>query len=179
MTSSQGAEVTRVVTGKSTIPAQDALTVSGVAFSGTLTTSGIPNVLEYTGGLTAQDVFGAQLQLAWSHGMYVWENTSTNGSVRKIAGVFTPDNGITWSILVDSAFSAPLVGEDLKIVTASLADYSVGNQGGADGIYDGVALGAGATIPRKENTNRRASTRNREVKAINATGTSFLIDENK
>lgn len=171
-TSSHGAELTRVVTGKSTIPAFDTL-------SGTLTTSGIADVLEYTGALTAQDVFGAELQKAYSKGLYVYESTSTNGSVRKIKTVYTPDNGATWSILIESAFASPLSGETLKIVTADLQDYSILNQGGAAGVYDGVSFAAGSIINRDENSNRRAATRNREAKAINASGTSFLIIENK
>ncbi len=179
MTSSHGAELTRVLTGKGTIPEMDALTVSGVAFSGTLTTTGISDVVAYTGALTAQQVFGPDLQLAWSKGMYVWESTSTNGSVRKIKGVFTPDSGVTWSILLESAFAAPLAGESLKIVTADLNDYTVTNQGGAAGVYDGVSLVNAYEVIRAENSNRRAATRNREAKAVNAAGTSFLIVENK
>lgn len=165
-------ELTRVVTGKSTIPVYDTLT-------GTLTTNAIvDNVLDYTGPLTAQDVFGADYQKNWAINLYVYENTSTHGSLRKIKAVYTPDSGVTWSILVESAFDTPLAAENLKIVTANLADYSVGNQGDADGYYDEVVLGAGATIERKEETDRRSTRRTREAKAIDATGTSFLITEN-
>jgi len=171
-TSSHGAELTRTVTGKSSIPVFETL-------SGTLTTSGISDVVLYTGSLTAQDVFGVELQEAWSKGLYVYEDTSTNGSVRKVKGVFTPDSGVTWSILLESAFSAPLVGETLKLVTADLQDYSVLNEGAAAGVYDGVSLAVGAIINRDENSNRRAATRNREAKAVNATGTTFLIIESK
>jgi hypothetical protein len=171
--SSNGAETTRVVVGKNTIPEYDSLT-------GSLTTSGIATVLGYTGSLTAQDVFGPDLQkAAEGTNLFVYESTSTNGSVRKIKGIFTPDSGVTWSILIDSAFASPLVGEGLKIVTADLQDYSVANTGASAGVYDGVAYASGAVVNRDENSNRRAATRNREAKAVNATGTSFLIIENK
>lgn len=171
--SSNGAEGTRVETGKQTIPAYSTL-------SGNLTTTGIPNVLAYTGALTAQNVFGADLQKgAVENNLYVYESTSTHGSVRKIKAVFTPDSGATWSILVDSAFTAPLVGEILKIVTANLQDYSLTNASDTDGYYDGVVLSAGQSIERRENTARRQATRNREAKAIDATGTSFFIEEDK
>jgi len=171
--SSTNAEGTRTVDGKSTIPVYETL-------SGTLTTSTITDVLEYTGALTAQDVFGPDLQKgAVENNLYVYEDTSTHGSVRKIKAVYTPDSGATWSILIESAFDTPLAAEDLKIVTANLQSYSLFNAGDADGYYDGNVFISGASLTRTENTNRRQATRNREAKAIDATGTSFLIEEDK
>lgn len=169
-------ETTRVVTGKQTIPAY-------TAYSGSELTTNTDStvVLDYTAGaLTAYDVFGADLQGALKDNVWVYSPSSnTDGEVRKVKGVNSNEAGTTWSIIVESAFTTALVDVELKLVTANLQDYSVGNQGGAAGIYDNISLASGATVARSENSNRRAATRYRDAKIVEATGTSFLITENK
>ena len=163
-------EVTRTVTGKQTIPAYSTL-------SGTFDTDAtIPTALVYTGALTPQDLFGADLQGAYKQNLYVYEDTSAHGSLRLITGINT--QGTAWGVQIESAFTTPLSSENVKIVTANLSDYSCGNVGGADGYYDGNVLGSGVSLERKEDTDRRSTRRNRIAKAIDATGTSFFITEN-
>lgn len=166
-----GAENFRTDTGKGVIPTYTTI-------SGTLTTNATKTTfLDYAGAVTAQTIFGVDLQLALANNLYVYENASTNGSVRKIVGVHT--NGTAWSIEVESAFDSPLAAENLKLITANLNDYSVANEGGSDGILDGKLFVAGATVHIEENSNRRMAKVHREAKAFNATGTTFLITELK
>ncbi len=167
----QEREITRVVTGKSTVPEFETLT-------GTLTTNPVVDtVVDYTGALTAQSIFGADLQRGYANNLYIYENTSTHGTMRRIVGlnVLSPTE---WSVQIESAFATPLAAEDLKIVKADLADYSVANTGNASGYMDGFEIVAGETTKNREDSDRRETRITRVAKTIDGTGTTLKVLEN-
>ena len=167
-------EIIRSENGKGTIPNYSTL-------SGTFSTDGVvSDIIRYTGPLTAQDVFGPDLQRSFKNNLYVYESASANGSLRLITGVLTSDKtSTTWAVLVESSFNSALVTHSAKIVEANLNEYGVLNDGGSDGFLGGVSFKSGDSVDISEDSRRRKATRNREAKAFNATGTTFLITELK
>lgn len=79
------------------------------------------------------------------------------------------------SILIDRNMSG-LSGANAAFLLGNLKEYSVANDGGSDGIFDYTAIVSGTTIhpPVFSKINEY-----QDAKMFDATGTSFLITENK
>lgn len=173
-------EVTRTVTTKTTIPVFNAAAPYAAA-TGTLTTNSVDaTVLDYAGTMKSTDLFGPDNQWAKNRNLWVYESTSTNGSVRRIVGITQyGTGGLSWGIVLDNAFTTPLAAEAIKIVFANLQDYEVINTGAAAGIYDGASLPVAGVIKRQEDSARSRTRIYRDAKVVNGAGTTLLITQDK
>lgn len=163
------ASITRNETGTGTIP-------NFTNYAGTFTTNTNNSaVLDYTGALTSAEVFG--VNLGSDNGLYVY--SPTLNQVRRVLGAYEGVTANVWSVLLESAFSAPLVVENVRVVLANLTDFAIANQGAADGLYDGVAFNVGAYWNEVDNPHRASTDTFAECKTFNATGTEFLIIEHR
>lgn len=151
-----------------------AATTMGGTFSDAASATRLVN----SGGATVESIFGVNKQLALKNNIYAYDATggAANVCVRKITAV--NGTGTTWSLTIESALtSTQASGKTIGLVVANLSEVGVVNDGGADGVFDGVTLAAGSGVTDKGNSNTKGNTR--LAKAFNATGTTFLITEFK
>lgn len=164
----------RTSTTTGTIPAATTLS-GGTAVTDTNKTT----VLIYTGTdnllTTLAPILTGQEGLIW---IYI-VNATTNTLARCI-GVTAVDESnpaaLVYAILLDRVMTTG-AAKTVTYITADLKKYSVTNDGGASGTFDGVALLDGETVTQEIQYPLTVDWL--EAKTFNATGTSFLITQNK
>lgn len=142
----------------------DANNAHGILYTGTdvLTTSAFP--------VTGCGAEGS----AW---LYCATGTPKIARVMGIVPVdLTNPAALVYSIILDRTMTG-LSGTAINYIVADLKKYSVTNDGGASGTFDGVALLDGETVTQE--IQYPLSVDWLEAKTFDATGTSFLITETK
>lgn len=155
----------RTVTGKSTIPA-------GVSKAGTFTTdTTFSDRLVYSGTAAALNTILSQgRENSEQEKNNLWIHIPTSDLLLRI---------VSWGgqvVKVDGDASG-VSAEDWELVEANLCGWSVLNSGGSAGVINGESLGSGASVAFSDADAPTLRRNFVDAIIINATGTSFLIQE--
>lgn len=155
----------RTVTGKSTIPA-------GTAQAGTFTTHADHNDrLVYSGTAAALDAILAQgRENSEQEKNNLWIHIPTSDLLLRI---------LSWGgqvVKVDGNASG-VSAEAWELVESNLCGWSVLNSGESAGVINGESLGSGASVAFSDADAPTLRRNFVDAVIINATGTSFLIQE--
>lgn len=165
---------TRSSTTTGTIPAATA--ISGGTF--TRDTNKTTAII-YTGTDVLTDIFP---DTATGDQGYAWIYFASSATPKlfRVIGVTLIDDtnpaALEYVVLLDRAISA-ISSVSGSYIYADLKSYAVVNEGSASGIFDGVTLAAGASI--NQAIQYPLNWDWLEAKTFDATGTTFLIKENK
>lgn len=112
--------------------------------------------------------------LAW---VYV---ASATPKLARVLGVVEVDltnpAALVYALILDRAMPS-VSGATANYIRGDLKSYSISNQGGADGVYDGNTISDGTNIAQAIQWPFVPNVL--EAKTFDASGTSFLILENK
>lgn len=153
----------RTVTGASTVPAYD-------TYSGTVTTNATTTTKLICSSVDLQEIFGEHLVV---RNQWFYDGTE----VRKIKAVWETTEASV--IEIESAFTTPLAAATPLIVDANLRAYSIANNGGASGEVNGKTIINTQVVNEETDSDQISSRRYLDAVAVDATGTSFLIIENR
>lgn len=164
----------RTETGIGTIPA-----IAGTFSGGTVTTdANKTTTLLYTGTDNILSIL--PLTVTGSEGsgwIYIAASTPKIARVLSVVAVdTTTPSALVYAILLDRAMPSNS-GATATYIIADLKSWSCTNQGGADGTLDGDAFASGSSV--NEAIQYPFNTEWLEPKDFNATGTSYLITENR
>lgn len=160
-------EPTRTITGKSTIPA-------GTLGNGQVTAMAVNNaMLMWTGAVIAD--FSKFVQNSYRN---VWIYCAGEHKVAKVKSIMKV-SATVYVIYCDRAL--PFVfNNQFYVVIGDLITYSVKNNGSADGEVDGAVLKATDAINMPLlHVPGNGYPKEHDVVTVNATGTSFVIQETR
>lgn len=156
----------REITTKDTIPA-------GTAGTGTVTTNASYNtMLDVTGGVYSE--WNRVTTLEYKN---IWIHLIGSYKIAKVVSIIKRSD-TSFTLILDVAMPG-IVGDTFKIVEGNLVHYSITNDAGAEGDYNGVQFIVGKTFTSDRDYRLGDKPKPAEVVKVDGTGTTLVCSETR